>query len=483
LTESLSDGEAQNTAAYVGQDSPGQDAAAKTTGVPDQATIPGYEILGVLGRGGMGVVYHARQTKLKRLVALKMILAGAHAGPQELERFRLEAEAIARLQHPNVVQIYEVGEHEGKPYFSLEFVDGGSLQNTLTGTPLPAREAARLVETLARAMQAAHQDGVIHRDLKPANVLLTKTGIPKITDFGLAKQLGQDSGQSHTGQIMGTPSYMAPEQAAGNVKTIGAAADIYALGAMLYELLTGRPPFKAASVLDTLEQVRTQEPVPPSQLQPKTPRDVETICLKCLQKEPAKRYESAASLADDLQRFLGGEPIHARPVGQVERLWRWCKRQPALAAASAAAVVGLLVALVTFAAAFFVVSESLEKEVESAKEKDRQHLKAEKLAEENGLLATKAYKAKLEADERRERAEHLAVQALFDGAYHRYTENPAAAMATCAPLLASAARLKDRAPENSLRAFLGAWHDQAASKRCSPKHAVRAISPRDTKMQ
>src|SRR5262249_1970139 len=187
LTESLSDEEARNTAAYLGQDSPGQHAAAKTSGVAEQATIPGYEILGVLGRGGMGVVYHARQTKLKRLVALKMILACAHAGPQELARFRLEAEAIARLQHPNVVQIYEIGEHGGKPYFSLEFVDGGSLRNTLTGTPLPAREATRLVETLARAMQAAHQLGVIHRDLKPANVLLTKGGIPKITDFGLAK--------------------------------------------------------------------------------------------------------------------------------------------------------------------------------------------------------------------------------------------------------------------------------------------------------
>jgi serine/threonine-protein kinase len=376
LTESLCDGDLQNAAAFLGQDSPGQDAAAKTSGVAEQATIPGYEILGVLGRGGMGVVYHARQTKLKRLVALKMILAGAHAGPQELERFRLEAEAIARLQHPNVVQIYEVGEHEGKPYFSLEFVDGGSLQNRLTGTPLPARESARLVETLARAMQAAHELGVIHRDLKPANVLLTKGGVPKITDFGLAKQLGQDSGQSHTGQIMGTPSYMAPEQAAGNVKTIGAAADIYALGAMLYELLTGRPPFKAASVLDTLEQVRTQEPAPPSQLQPKTPGDLETISLKCLQKEPVKRYDSAASLADDLQRFLKRDPIQARPVGKLERTWRWCKRQPALATASAAAVLGVLLALVTFAVALLVVRESLDQEY-------RQRRAAEKLATDN----------------------------------------------------------------------------------------------------
>ena len=297
--------------------------------------VPGYEIECELGRGGMGVVYKARHTKLKRLVALKMILAGAHADHGELGRFRLEAEAIASLQHPNVVQIYEVGEHDGKPYISLEFVDGGSLDQKLAGTPLAAREAARLVETLAWAMQVAHQRGVIHRDLKPANVLLTRNGIPKITDFGLAKQLGHDSGQTRTGQIMGTPSYMAPEQASGDSKTIGAAADIYAVGAILYELLTGRPPFKSASVLDTLEQVRTEEPVSPTQLQPKTPRDLETVCLKCLAKAPAGRYATARDLAEDLRRYLADEPIHARPVGKMERTWRWCKRRPALAIAAA----------------------------------------------------------------------------------------------------------------------------------------------------
>jgi WD40 repeat protein len=399
LTESLSDGDLQNTAAYLGQDSPGQDAAGKRTGVADQVGIPGYEILGVLGRGGMGVVYHARQTKLKRLVALKMILAGAHAGPQELERFRLEAEAIARLQHPNVVQIYEVGEHEGKPYFSLEFVDGGSLQNSLTGTPLPARDAARLVETLARAMEAAHQHGVIHRDLKPANVLLTKTGIPKITDFGLAKQLGQDSGQSHTGQIMGTPSYMAPEQAAGNVKAIGAAADIYALGAMLYEMLTGRPPFKAASVLDTLEQVRTQEPVPPSQLQPKTPRDLETICLQCLHKEPARRYASAAAVADELRRFQAGEPILARPIRRLERAWRWCRRNPALAAALGGVAATLLVAAVV--SALFAVSER-----EARESADRSAADAR---ESEGRAKTNETKAKESAAEARRQLERFEI--------------------------------------------------------------------------
>ena len=310
--------------------------------VQAQAAIPGYEILGELGRGGMGVVYKARQSKLKRLVALKMILAGAHAGSAELERFRLEAEAIARMQHPNIVQIHEVGNHDGKPFFSLEYVDGGNLRDKLAGTPLPARKAARLVETLAQAMHAAHEHGIVHRDLKPANVLMTKDGVPKITDFGLAKQLGQDSGQTHTGQVMGTPSYMAPEQASGNVKSIGPVTDIYALGALLYELLTGRPPFKAATVHDTLDQVRNQEPVPPSQLQPKTPRDLETICLKCLHKERGRRYASAAALAEDLGRFLAGEPIAARPTSVWERAAKWAKRRPAVAAVYALSVLVLV---------------------------------------------------------------------------------------------------------------------------------------------
>ncbi len=229
--------------------------------------VPGYEILGVLGRGGMGVVYQARQIRLDRLVALKMVLAGGHAGAADLARFRTEAEAVARLQHPNVVQIHEVGEHNGLPYFSLEFCAGGSLEEKLHGTPLPAREAARVVEMLARAMQAAHQQQIIHRDLKPANVLLAADGTPKITDFGLARKLDQ-AGQTNTGSVMGTPSYMAPEQAGGRTQEIGPTTDIYALGAILYECLTGRPPFKAATPLDTVLQVLADPPVPPTQLQP-----------------------------------------------------------------------------------------------------------------------------------------------------------------------------------------------------------------------
>jgi tRNA A-37 threonylcarbamoyl transferase component Bud32 len=293
--------------------------------------VPGYEILAELGRGGMGVVYRARQTKLGRTVALKMILAGAHAGETDLARFRTEAEAIARLQHPNIVQVYEVGEHGGLPYFSLEFCVGGSLENKLGGTPLPPREAAALVEVLARAMQAAHDKGIIHRDLKPANVLLAEDGTPKITDFGLAKKL-DEAGQTASGAVMGTPSFMAPEQAAGKRDAIGPACDVYALGALLYEGLTGRPPFRGPSAMDTIMQVVADEPVPPRQLLSRTPKDLETICLKCLQKDPVRRYPSAAALAEDLRRFQAGESILARPVGRLERVWRWCRRYPAVAA-------------------------------------------------------------------------------------------------------------------------------------------------------
>jgi len=303
--------------------------------------IAGYEILGVLGHGAMGVVYKARQRGLRRLVALKMIRAGRHSGPNELARFRTEAVAVADLQHPNIVQIYEVGEDRGHPFFSLEYVDGESLARKINGTPQPAPEAARLVRALAGGMEFAHARGIVHRDLKPANILLTAGGEPKISDFGLVKRLEDDAGQTQSGSILGTPSYMAPEQAEGRIKEIGPRADVYGLGAVLYELLTGRPPFRAASILDTLQQVRTQEPIPPSQFQPKVPRDLETICLKCLQKDPAKRYLTAVGLGEDLRRYEAGEPILARPVGPAERLWRWCRRNRRVAALSGA--VALLV--------------------------------------------------------------------------------------------------------------------------------------------
>jgi eukaryotic-like serine/threonine-protein kinase len=301
--------------------------------------VAGYKVLKVLGQGGMGVVYKARQRGLKRIVALKMISAGGHHGPADLARFRSEAVAVADLQHPNIVQIYEVGEDNGHPFFSLEYVAGGSLARKIGGTPQPPREAAQLVRALADGMEYAHQRGIIHRDLKPANVLLTESGEPKVSDFGLVKRLEDDAGQTQSGSILGTPSYMAPEQAEGKIKEIGPRTDIYALGGVLYELMTGRPPFRAASVLDTLQQVRTQEPIPPSQFQPKVPRDLETICLKCLQKEPAKRYATAQALGEDLRRFLFGESILARPVSRAEWLWRWCLRNPRIAALSAIVVI------------------------------------------------------------------------------------------------------------------------------------------------
>jgi WD40 repeat protein/tRNA A-37 threonylcarbamoyl transferase component Bud32 len=306
--------------------------------------IPGYEIAGELGRGGMGVVYKARQTRLNRPVALKMILAGAHAGAEATARFLAEAEAVAQLQHPNIVQIFHIDEHAGHPYFEMEFVGGGSLAERLDGTPRPPREASRLTEILARAMAEAHRRGIVHRDLKPGNILLTPEGAPKVADFGLAKLLDAESGLTQTDSILGSPSYMAPEQAGGKAKEVGPAADVYALGAILYELLTGRPPFRGATMLETLEQVKTTDPVPPSRLAPGMPRDAETIALKCLQKDPSRRYESAGALAEDLRRYQAGEPIVARPVGSAERAWRWCRRYPVVASL-VSTVAALVIAL------------------------------------------------------------------------------------------------------------------------------------------
>jgi tetratricopeptide (TPR) repeat protein len=293
----------------------------------------------------MGMVYRARHLRLNRLVALKMISGGGQAAPEMVARFQIEAEALASLDHPHIVQIYEVGKHGPQPYFSLELVEGGSLDRKLADGPLPPREAAQLLETLARAVHAAHLRGIVHRDLKPANVMLTPAGDPKITDFGLAKRLEGHSGQTHTGSVVGTPSYMAPEQAAGDPRAVGPPADIYALGAILYECLTGRPPFRGQSSLETLLQVRNAEPAPPTRLRPQVPRDLETICLKCLHKEPARRYPTAEALAEDLRRFRALEPIRARPAGAGERLVKWMRRRPAaagLVGVSAAAALSLV---------------------------------------------------------------------------------------------------------------------------------------------
>jgi serine/threonine protein kinase len=282
--------------------------------------VPGHEVSGVLGIGGTAIVYKARQVQLNRLVALKMLTTRGGADPERVARFRTEAQAVARLHHVNIVQVYEIGEYNGLPYISLEFCEGNTLAAHLGGSPLPPREAAQLVETLARAMHSAHERGIIHRDLKPANVLFAAAGRPKISDFGLARMLDTPSGWTASGAILGTPSYMAPEQAAGQTIETGPAVDIYALGAVLYECLTGCPPFRAATPLDTMLQVRSQEPLPLRLFQRKLPRDLEVVCRKCLNKEPAKRYPSAAALADDLQRFRAGEPIRARPMTVVEEL-------------------------------------------------------------------------------------------------------------------------------------------------------------------
>jgi WD40 repeat protein len=365
----------------------------ETNGAPGRLVIPGYEILEEIGRGGMGVVYKARQVKLHRVVALKMILSGSHACSEELARFRAEAEAIGQLQHPHIVQIHEVDDQDGVAYLSLEYVDGGSLAQKLASTPQPPRLAAHFLVTVARAVHAAHGHGIVHRDLKPANILLARTGAdhepcdgheaeavaaaryygaPKVTDFGLAKKLDHGNALSVTGAILGTPSYMAPEQAQGK-KDIGPAVDVYALGAIFYEMLTGRPPFQAATPMETVCQVVADEPVPPSRLAPRIPRDLETICLKCLHKDPGRRYGGAVDLADDLQRFLEGEPIRARPTSRAERAWKWVRRYPAAAALIAVSVV----AATAFVASGIVVNARLQSALDVARartEENRRNL-------------------------------------------------------------------------------------------------------------
>jgi serine/threonine-protein kinase len=331
---------------------------------PALPQVPGYEVEAVLGRGGMGVVFRARHLPLNRLVALKMVLDGAYAGPRERARFQREAEAVAGLRHEGIVRVYDVGDHDGRPYFTMEFVEGGSLAQKLAGAPQPARPAAALVATLAGAVQAAHACGIVHRDLKPANVLLTADGAPKISDFGLARRLEGGAGLTQSGVPMGTPSYMAPEQARGQTRALGPALDVYALGAILYELLTGRPPFRGETAAATIHEVISRDPVPPTRLNSKVPRDLETVCLKCLHKEPGRRYASAAALADDLRRFGEGRPIQARPVGWGERSWRWCRRNPAAAALLATALA--LVALAS-GGGVWLVQQRAERRAEAAR--------------------------------------------------------------------------------------------------------------------
>lgn len=344
------------------------EALADEAGIPtmpgDYPAVPGYAILGELGRGGMGVVYRADQKSLHRPVALKMILRGDYASPEERVRFLVEAEMLARVKHPNIVQVYEVGTHNGYPFLSLELVEGGTLQDFTDGAPQPPRQAAALLAILADAVQAAHSQGVVHRDLKPSNILLHRLqensdgsqelpthlrskhpvyGIPKITDFGLAKRFDDDSRLTTTGHVLGTPSYMAPEQAQGR-RDVGPGADTYALGAILYELLTGTPPFRGSNSIETLNKVIHEDP--PTLDARTVPADLAVICFKCLEKDPARRYRSAAHLGEDLARFLRDEPITARPISRRERLARWCRRHPDTAALALGCMLATLLGFV-----------------------------------------------------------------------------------------------------------------------------------------
>ncbi|MGB7323434.1 MAG: serine/threonine-protein kinase, partial [Rubripirellula sp.] len=328
--------------------------SAPTKGVARVKYFGEYELLSEIARGGMGVVYKARQVKLNRIVAIKMILSGEFAGQEAVKRFHSEAEAAANLDHPGIVPIYEIGDHGGQHYFSMGFVDGFSLQDKLNSAPMPAKEAARLFRKITEAVAYAHSKGVIHRDLKPANILIDTNGEPTVTDFGLAKKVEGDSELTRTGVVMGTPCYMPPEQALGQTDRIGPLADLYSLGAILYCMLTSRPPFQAASVVDTLKQVIENEPITPRALDNKIPLDLETICLKCLEKNQGKRYPSVEVLVEDLNCFLDGRPISARPVSQMEQAWRWCRRRPAIASAMLAVVVLLIVSIL---AGFWINAE------------------------------------------------------------------------------------------------------------------------------
>jgi len=344
-----------------------------------------YELLEEIAQGGMGVVYKARQANLNRLVALKMILGGKLASAADLQRFRSEAEAVANLDHPNIVPIYEIGEHEGQQYFTMKLIEGGSLATTMSRdrAGFGEKESARLVAVAARAIHCAHQHGILHRDLKPANILLDAQCQPHITDFGLSKNIKATSDMTLSGAVLGTPAYMAPEQAAGRTREVSTAADVYSLGAILYELFTGQPPFQAGTVLEILRKVAEEEPVPPSTVNRRFDRDLETICLKCLEKEPRRRYGSAEALAEDIERWLGDEPILARPVSMAERGWKWARRRPAVAGLFAT----IFVALITITAVSTILSL--------------------RLAAQKGVIKQEAERARRESEKSRETAAFL----------------------------------------------------------------------------
>ena len=328
----------------------GQTILAKKPVPPDLTEIQNprvhyfgdYELLEEIARGGMGVVYRARQITLNRCVAVKMILAGELASEAEVKRFRTEAEAAANLQHPNIVAIHEVGEHEDRHYFSMDYVQGNNLADALRQNPISSRHAAELLQTICEAIHYAHQRGTLHRDLKPQNILIDAAGQPRITDFGLAKRIDRESGLTRTGLVMGSPSYMSPEQAAGRHDQVGPATDVYSLGAILYFLLTACPPFQGPTAIATVQKVLQEEPLHPRKLNEQVPVDLETICLRCLEKRPERRYHSARAVAEELGRFLNQEPIQARPAGLLRRCWSWSVRHPSVLTGAVSVLVLLL---------------------------------------------------------------------------------------------------------------------------------------------
>ena len=370
-----------------------------------------YELLEEIARGGMGVVYKARQKSLNRIVAIKMILTGQLASESDIKRFQTEAESVANLKHPNIVAIHEVGRQAGHSYFSMDYVAGQNLSEIVREHSLPAKIAARYVAQIAEAIEYAHRQGILHRDLKPSNILIDANNAVHITDFGLAMRVEGDSELTRTGQILGTPSYMPPEQAQAKRGLIGPASDIYGMGALLYELLTGRPPFRGESTVETLRQVTDTEPLSPRLLNPAVPKDLETICLKCLEKEPHKRYATARFLAEDLNRFLKLEPILARPISHPARLWRWCKRKPAIASmlgvtllATVTLIVGLLISNALIGSALDARTTALNEKQEALDEAETERAKANAAANAERLAKQDAVAERKRAEEREKEA-------------------------------------------------------------------------------